>query len=270
MYELLDSIGLLGTAIFFIVLTIGLIFLFRYLFESASKKVLGNKVSVQPGSKKYYGVDTHKYRYVFSNIGLGISLAIIFIALEFPNFNDTGLANLGNLDVEDEEALEIPPTDHPPPPPPKVEVIEIVEVDDDEEIEEEIPEIIEEFDEEAVIEEVEPVVEEVEEKVDEIFTIVEDPAAPIGGLGAFYKYVGKNMKYPNVAKRLGIEGRVIVQFVVGKDGSINDVKVLRGIGGGCDEEAVRVLGKSPAWKPGKQRGKAVKQRMVIPIVFKLK
>ena len=77
------------------------------------------------------------------------------------------------------------------------------------------------------------------------------------------------MKYPSQAQRMGLEGKVFIEFVVGRDGSIADVKVLRGIGAGCDEEAIRVLKKSPNWSPGKQRGRPVRQRMVLPITFKL-
>lgn len=71
------------------------------------------------------------------------------------------------------------------------------------------------------------------------------------------------------ALTLNIEGRVFVQFVVGKDGSLTDVTVIRGIGGGCDEEAIRVLKGAPGWKPGKQRGKPVRVKMVLPITFKI-
>jgi protein TonB len=68
---------------------------------------------------------------------------------------------------------------------------------------------------------------------------------------------------------MGVEGKVFVQFVIGKDGAISDVKVIKGIGAGCDEEAIRVVQSSPSWNPGKQRGKAVKQRYTLPIIFKL-
>jgi protein TonB len=77
------------------------------------------------------------------------------------------------------------------------------------------------------------------------------------------------MKYPAQARRMGVEGKVFVQFVIGKDGSINDVKIIKGIGAGCDEEAARVMQSAPPWNPGKQRGKAVKQRYTLPIIFKL-
>ncbi len=112
-----------------------------------------------------------------------------------------------------------------------------------------------------------PVVEE--ENVDEIFSVVEETAEPKGGMPAFYKYVGEKIKYPAQARRMGVEGRVFVEFVVNRDGSIVDVRAIKGIGAGCDEEAVRIVQSAPSWKPGKQRGKPVRQKMVIPIIFKL-
>lgn len=108
-----------------------------------------------------------------------------------------------------------------------------------------------------------------EEKVDEIFTIVEVQPGPVGGMKAFYEFVAKNLKYPSKARRMGIEGRVFVEFVVEKDGSLTDIKVAKGIGGGCDEEAIKVISEAPNWEPGKQRGRAVRVRMIMPIMFKL-
>ena len=108
-----------------------------------------------------------------------------------------------------------------------------------------------------------------EEKADEVFTIVEEQPSPIGGIKAFYDYVGKNLKYPSKAARMGVEGRVFVEFIVEKDGRLTDIKVAKGIGGGCDEEAVRVISSAPKWKPGKQRGNPVRVRMVMPIMFQL-
>ncbi|MEQ8364978.1 MAG: energy transducer TonB [Cyclobacteriaceae bacterium] len=107
------------------------------------------------------------------------------------------------------------------------------------------------------------------EEKPEIFDVVEESAKPIGGVNAFYSYISDKMKYPAQARRMGTEGRVFVQFVINVDGSLTDIKVIKGIGAGCDEEAVRVLKAAPAWKPGKQRGVPVRQRMVIPITFKL-
>jgi protein TonB len=146
-----------------------------------------------------------------------------------------------------------------------------VEVPDEEEIEEEIKvEFDVEVTEDTKVEEItlQPV-EEPKEEVDEIFTVVEESATPKGGMQAFYEYVGKKLKYPAQARRMGTEGKVFVQFVINKDGSISDVVAIKGIGAGCDEEAVRIIQSAPPWTPGKQRGKPVKQRMVLPITFKL-
>ena len=83
------------------------------------------------------------------------------------------------------------------------------------------------------------------------------------------KFIAKNLRYPPSARRMGVDGTVYVSFVVGKDGTINDVKVLRGISADCDKEAVRVVQMMPPWKPGKQNGKAVFVRFNLPIKFKL-
>jgi TonB family protein len=105
--------------------------------------------------------------------------------------------------------------------------------------------------------------------VEEIFVVVEESATPHGGIANFYSFVGKNIKYPAEARRMGVEGKVFVQFIINKDGTITDVRVIKGIGAGCDEEAMRVVSISPPWTPGKQRGKAVKQRYTMPIIFSL-
>jgi TonB family protein len=103
----------------------------------------------------------------------------------------------------------------------------------------------------------------------ELFTVVEEQPEFEGGMEAFYQYVGNEMTYPLQARQSGVEGRVDVQFVVEKDGSLSDVKAIKGIGAGCDNEAVRVVQNAPAFKPGKQRGMPVRVRMVMPIVFKI-
>ena len=104
---------------------------------------------------------------------------------------------------------------------------------------------------------------------DTVYQIVEQMPQYTGGEEAMMKYVSENIKYPQVAKDKNIAGRVFVSFVVEKDGSVNEVKVLRGIGGGCDEEAVRVIKGMPKWKPGMQKGKPVRVSYQIPIYFKL-
>ena len=171
-----------------------------------------------------------------------------------------------------DDLLEIPPTDQIQKPPEKVQAPVIIEVDDEEIIEEIEIDLDIEMTEDTRIEAVimEQALETMpDEKADEIFTIVEVQPTPVGGMKAFYSYVGDNLKYPNSAQRMGIEGRVFVEFVVERDGSLTDIKVAKGIGAGCDEEAIKVISQAPKWNSGKQRGRNVRVRMVMPIVFKL-
>jgi len=150
-------------------------------------------------------------------------------------------------------------------------------VEDEEIIEEEI--IIEDLevdmDEEVIVEEVveievEEVFEEPEEPEEpEIFTVVEQQPEFPGGQGELLKYLGKNISYPPIAQENGIEGTVVVRFVVNETGGISDINILRDIGGGCGAEAVRVVKSMPKWKAGKQRGKAVKVYFTLPVRFKL-
>ena len=104
---------------------------------------------------------------------------------------------------------------------------------------------------------------------DTIFTIVEESAQPKGGMESFYKHVQNKLKYPAEARRNGVEGRVYVEFIVEKDGSISNVKSIKGIGFGCDEEAVNAVASSTKWIPGTQEGKPVKQKIVLPLTFEL-
>ncbi|MEQ8470562.1 MAG: TonB family protein [Marinoscillum sp.] len=220
--------------------------------------------------KKNPKVDLTRQSGLLMNIGFTVSLLLVILAFEWRTYDDSGLVDLGQVQDDFEDIMEIPPTEQPPPPPPKIQLPEIIEVPDEEEIEEEIEvELDVEVTEETVIEDI--VFEEApaEEEVEEVFTIVEDQPEFPGGMAAFYKYVGDNMDYPSQARRMGIEGRVYVQFVVDKVGNVTEVKAVKGIGAGCDEEAERVLREAPKFKPGKQRGRAVKVRMVLPIIFKL-
>jgi TonB family protein len=106
----------------------------------------------------------------------------------------------------------------------------------------------------------------------ELFTVVEESAYPEGGMANFYRAIGQVIRYPATARKMGIEGRVFVEFVINKDGSLSEGKIVKGIGAGCDEEALRVVMESQKicpWHPGRQRGKPVKQRYTLPIIFKL-
>ena len=219
--------------------------------------------------KKTAKADLEKKSGMFFSLGLVIALSFTLLCFEWKSYDDTGFITQGQITDDFEDLLDIPITQQPPPPPPKVQQPEIIEVPDEEEIEEEIEVDLDvEISEEEVIEEM--VFDEPEEEVaDEIFTIVEEKPEFHGGRAAYLKFVQKNVKYPQQARRMNVEGRVFVQFVVGKDGGISEVEVIKGIGAGCDEEALRVIKKSPKWNPGKQRGNPVRVRMVVPLVFKL-
>ena len=104
---------------------------------------------------------------------------------------------------------------------------------------------------------------------EEIFIVVEKQPTFPGGQTAWAEHLKNNLNYPEQAKSMGIEGAVFLSFVVDEVGVINDIKVTRGIGGGCDQEAIRMLQESPNWTPAEQRGRAVKARMAIRVVFKL-
>lgn len=107
------------------------------------------------------------------------------------------------------------------------------------------------------------------EDPNKVYMVVEQQPEFPGGVAAMMKFISQNLKYPSQARRMGTEGSVFVEFVVDQQGTITGAKVIKGIGSGCDEEAVRVVQKMPPWKPGKQNGKAVKVRFVLPLKFVL-
>jgi protein TonB len=220
--------------------------------------------------KKTEKADLENKSFMFFSLGLIIALLLSITAFTYRVYDDTSAKDLSKNTANNDEILEVPPTQQLPPPPPKIQQPQIIEVPDEKKIEEEIEINMDtEVTEQTKVEEIK--IAEVEEKEDpdQIFLVVEETAAPTGGMPAFYEYVGKKLKYPAQARRMGMEGKVFVEFVIERDGTITDVKAIKGIGAGCDEEAVRVLQSAPKWKPGKQRGKPVRQRMVLPIAFKL-
>jgi periplasmic protein TonB len=212
---------------------------------------------------------TNKSMFFFS-IGLFVTMGVTVAIFENKTYDEQIEVIARNADVA-EEVMDVPVTDQPPPPPPQVQQPQVVEVPDEEEIEEEIQVNLDvEMTDDTKVEQIEIKIEkEVEEDVNQIFNIVEEQAQPVGGMSAFYKFVGEKMKYPAQARRMQVEGRVFCEFVVNRDGTLQDVKVIRGIGAGCDEEAIRVIQSAPPWKPGKQRGKAVRSKFNLAIIFKL-
>jgi protein TonB len=277
MLYLLSKIGLVGLGLLFVATIVAVVYLFRYLLDkkSESLKASPNKSPHNPLEKKFYDVDINKYAGVFSNIGWVLSLAVILAAFEMPEYEVKEIVKLVAVQSQTEEVIDVPITTQPPPPPPKLVQPQIVEVPDEVEVKKEVEvELDVDLNENTVVTEPVAVVATpgpavVEEEVEEVFTIVEETAEPVGGMPAFYKYLGENIKYPKDARKMGIEGKVFLQFVVDKDGAIKDIVVVRGLHPTCDEEAKRVLEQAPKWKPGKQRGRPVKQRMTIPISFKL-
>lgn len=231
---------------------------------------------------------------------LGIASPVIVKTLGVNKGDEIDLSRVVELkSIEEPPPLdkEAPPPPPPvePPPPPKVETVRFVppEVAADEEVpEEEIPPpqdslkevqastITQEGDPNADPNEIiieDPVNEEAEvvgtpppPVEDEVFQIVEQQPEFPGGMSALNQFVRDNLEYPEIARKAGVEGRVIVGFIVGRDGKIRDVQVMRGIGAGCDEEAIRVVREMPNWIPGKQRGNSVSVRFALPITFKLK
>ena len=222
--------------------------------------------------KKSPKANLENKRLLFMQIGLIISLLVAWLAFEHKSYDkrEIDASLLRQTEVLEEEMVEITKQDEPKPQPVEVpkQTTQLEIVEDDVEVED--IEINAEVDQTEVLEEYVPVeVEEEEVSETEVFTIVEEMPAYPGSDQKLYEYLGKNIKYPQIARESGIQGRVFVNFVVEPDGSVSNVKVMRGIGGGCDEEAIRVIKSMPKWKPGKQRGKAVRVTYTIPVVFKL-
>ncbi|MFM1876729.1 MAG: hypothetical protein RL266_2466 [Bacteroidota bacterium] len=220
--------------------------------------------------KKNPEVDLEKKRSLFLVAGYVVALAVVLTAFEWKTF-DRSAADLGQLIIDNLEEEIIPITEQeikpppPPPPPPPAPEIEIVE--DDVEIEDEVEIMDVEADMKTEVVEVEIVEEESNEP--DFFTIVEDMPAFPGGDAALLKYIAENVEYPAIAKENGITGVVYVSYIVDKDGSIKDVKVVRGADPFLDKEAVRVVKTLKGYKPGKQRGKPVPVQFTIPIRFVL-
>jgi len=220
--------------------------------------------------KKNPKLELSRYSGLFFNIGLVIALTMVIVAFEWETVDRVSSVDLGNVNTQFEDVIEDVPVTNQPPPPPQVQQPQIVEVPDEEEIVEEIEiDLDVEITEDTKIEEVVFEAAPEEEKADEVFTVVEEMPTFPGGTGKFYEYVSRNLEYPVKAKKAAVEGRVILRFVVGVEGDISNVEVLRGIGFGCDEEAVRVIQSSPKWIPGKQRGRSVKVSVTVPLSFRL-
>ena len=226
--------------------------------------------------KKTPKADLENRRTLFTEIGLVVALLVVWGAFSYST-KEKAVASLGEDTqvVEDEDMVPIT-AETPPPPPeaPKIPVlsdqIDIVEDDikvddnfmsleDDASLGVEIMDYVEEVKEEVVEEEAIP------------FQLVEEkPSFNGGDANEFSKWVNSKLQYPEIAKENGVQGRVTLQFTVNPDGSVSNVKVLRGVDSSLDKEAVRVVSMSPKWKPGKQRDRAVKVTYTFPVIFQLR
>ncbi len=221
--------------------------------------------------KKSPKADLEGKKVIFTEIGLIIALAVVLFAFEWKTY-ETTIDDRGQRKVADIAEEIIPITEQkvkPPPPPPPKQVVKINVVEDDVDVEDDIM-IDVEADDNTEVEEYIPIeTDEEEAEETQIFMVVESMPMFPGGESALNRYLGENIKYPQMAKESGIQGRVFVTFVIEKDGRVSDVRVLRGIGGGCDEEAIRVVQNMPRWTAGKQRGKSVRVQFNLPIKFTL-
>lgn len=210
---------------------------------------------------------------LFVMMGLVMVLSLLYIGFEWTDKEITVYAATDTSLLAEEEievvqtAQELPP----PPPPPAPEIVEILNVVEDN-VEVASVEINTEDDKNKVVAISAPVtssapIEEEEDQV--IFQVVEKMPSFPGGDAALFKFLGENVKYPVIAQENGVQGRVICQFVVNRDGSIVDIEVVRSVDRSLDAEAVRVIQSMPKWTPGKQRGKTVRVKYTLPVNFRL-
>ena len=209
---------------------------------------------------------------LFVMMGLVMVLSLLYIGFEWTDKEITVYAATDTSLLAEEEievvqtAQELPP----PPPPPAPEIVEILNVVEDN-VEVASVEINTEDDKNKVVVVSAPVTSAPieEEDVNVVFQVVEKMPSFPGGDAALFKFLNENVKYPVIAQENGVQGRVICQFVVNRDGSIVDVEVVRSVDASLDKEAIRVIKSMPKWSPGQQRGKPVRVKYTLPVNFKL-
>ena len=226
-------------------------------------------------AKKSEKANLEKTKGLFVELGLILALAIIICAFEWKTYDKKAEAvEITESVAQVEEMVIQTKQDEPEPPQQEVEQQQSMDfeiVDDDQELKNafSLDNFANEGNTEVNIPKVEVKVQDEEEDESErvIFTVVEQTSEFPGGVAKLNEFLASNIKYPAQARETGTQGIVYVTFVVEKDGSITDIKVLRDIGSGCGEEAIRVVKMMPKWKPAKQRGKAVRQQFNLPVRF---
>ena len=226
--------------------------------------------------KKSEKANLENKKLLFVEIGLIISLLIVYVAFEWTS-KETNLTMLeDNTEILVEEEIISTNMETPPPPPaaPKIPVLsdQIDIVDDEIELEDDMFMNLEDDASLGVeiMDYVEVEEEEVEEEAIPFMLVEEKPSFNGGDANQFSKWVNSRLVYPEIAKENGVQGRVFLQFTVEKDGAVTKGKVLRGVDPSLDKEAVRVVSMSPKWKPGKQRDRAVAVTYNFPVIFQLR
>lgn len=220
--------------------------------------------------KKTEKADLERKKSIFVQIGLVLALSLILFGFEWKSYDKVveQVAQAQAIVIEETEIQQTKQTEAPPPPPAAqiTTILDIVDdkivIDNELEIDADVDNNKEEY---SYVE----TTQETEVVETEIFTVVEENPMYPGGDEARMKFLQDNIKYPQMARESGIQGPVYVTFVVEANGNITNIKILRGIGGGCDEEAIRVVNIMPKWVPGKQRGKNVRVQFNMPIKFVL-
>ncbi len=227
--------------------------------------------------KKSEKASLENKKLLFTEIGFVFALLVVWGAFEYTT-KEKKVSMFDQQEAVVEIEDMVPITEETPPPPeaaPKIPVLsdQIDIVDDDIKLEDDTFMNLEDDANMGVeiMDYVEEVAEEVVEEEAIPFQLVEEkPSFNGGDANEFSKWVNQRLVYPEIAKENGVQGRVTLQFTVNADGSVSNVKVLRGVDPALDKEAVRVVSSSPKWKPGKQRDRAVKVTYTFPVIFQLR
>jgi len=301
------EISSFGVGLFLLLIIVGVIGIIVFLKIRYSKYKIENLIEANKGKKilshsaktKFPEMDVFKYSRPFFNFGLLIAVALAFVAMNWTTYEHKIKVNLNDLVLTEEVEVEVPRTNEPPPPPPPPPPPVIQEVPNTVTLAEDQP--VFENQEVTIDTKVESVVF-VEKKTvappppppppppapdeEEIFKVVEQmPRFPgcedkktedeklLCSKTKLLEYIYERMRYPAIARENGVEGQVVIQFVVTRHGTIDDIVILRDIGAGCGEAALEVIegmnNMGKKWTPGKQRGRPVKVLFTLPVKFKI-
>ena len=244
-------------------------------FADTTESIINKKHNLSMEIKKSERANLESKKFTWVLLGFILVLAGHFVAFEWTQYEKEAeggaIVDAGDIVLEEEVIpITMPEKKTVPPPPQAVTQAEVLNiVEDDAEIEETTIVSAEDQAEFVEITDDVPIVVEEPEKEEEIFQVVENQPEFPGGMAELMKYLQKNIKYPTICQEQGIQGRVIVQFVVNSDGSIVDPQVVKPVNPYLDKEALRVVSNMPKWKPGEQRGKKVRVRFTLPVTFRL-